>query len=271
MPELTGERPIEGATPDSLLALHAAGYRAVRERVGAGRLLDVGCGEGFDSTSFLDGSRNVLGVDYELGALRRAVERFGTAGFRCVQSDAARLGLATGTVDWLCSSHLVEHFDDPSHHVSEAARVLATTGTAFFLTPNETADFENPFHVHPFGPDGLTDLLGEHFRDVALLGLDGSPRVKQDFMQRRNRAQKILALDFLELRRRVPRSWYVGAYTRLLPLTYRLVARKDTGGTTGITADDFFVTESIDDTTLVLFAIARDPVRSQAGTAGTAS
>jgi hypothetical protein len=31
--KLTGERPIEGKTPDSLLALHAAGYREVRERL----------------------------------------------------------------------------------------------------------------------------------------------------------------------------------------------------------------------------------------------
>ena len=39
--KLTGERPIEGQTPDSLLALHAAGYREVRARVGAGRMLVI--------------------------------------------------------------------------------------------------------------------------------------------------------------------------------------------------------------------------------------
>ena len=31
---LTGERPMEGVTPDSLLALHAAGYRTIIERLG---------------------------------------------------------------------------------------------------------------------------------------------------------------------------------------------------------------------------------------------
>ena len=34
MARLTGERPMEGATPDSLLAFHAAGYREMRERLG---------------------------------------------------------------------------------------------------------------------------------------------------------------------------------------------------------------------------------------------
>ena len=33
---LTGERPMAGATPDSLLALHDAGYREVAARLGAG-------------------------------------------------------------------------------------------------------------------------------------------------------------------------------------------------------------------------------------------
>jgi len=45
MADLTGERPLPGRTPDSLLAFHVAGYREVRSRLGQGRLLDVGCGE----------------------------------------------------------------------------------------------------------------------------------------------------------------------------------------------------------------------------------
>ena len=41
---LTGERPQQGVTPDSLLALHEAGYRAVLDRIGQGRILDLGRG-----------------------------------------------------------------------------------------------------------------------------------------------------------------------------------------------------------------------------------
>ena len=42
--KLTGERPMEGRTPDSLLALHEAGYREVAALLGTGTVLDVGCG-----------------------------------------------------------------------------------------------------------------------------------------------------------------------------------------------------------------------------------
>jgi hypothetical protein len=39
---LTGERPMEKATPDSLLAFHDAGYREMAARLGPGTVLDIG-------------------------------------------------------------------------------------------------------------------------------------------------------------------------------------------------------------------------------------
>jgi hypothetical protein len=87
--------------------------------------------------------------------------------------------------------------------------------------------------------------------------------VKADFHRRRAKASKILALDVFDLRHRMPRSWYIGLYTRVLPVAYRLMARRQTGGSSGITASDFAVTELVDDTTLVLFAVANRPRRAR--------
>jgi SAM-dependent methyltransferase len=259
---LTGERPQQGVTPDSLLALHAAGYRAVIERLGPGRLLDVGCGQGFESVGFVAPGRTVVGVDYSAEATETAAARFGGSGLGVARMDALTLGLGGGTFQAVCSSHLIEHFERPAEHVAELARVVADDGAAFFLTPNEPADFENPFHVHLFGRTELRQLLETYFDDVWLGGVDAVDPVKEDFAARRLRANKVLALDVFDLRHRLPKSWYVGAYTRLLPIAYRLIARNDTGGTTGITADDWFVTEDLDDSTLVLFAVARRPRRA---------
>jgi len=139
--------------------------------------------------------------------------------------------------------------------------VLSDDGTAFFVTPNEPADFENPFHICLFGPEELRVLLSRFFEDVEVLGLDATPRVKEDFARRRAKATKVLALDVLDLRHRVPRSWYIALYTRVLPLAYRLMARQGTGGSSGISATDFFVTDRVDDSTLVLFAVAGRPRR----------
>ncbi len=68
---------------------------------------------------------------------------------RTAASDGARIAVRTGSVDWVCSSHLIEHFVEPEGHVAESARVLDDDGAAFFITPNAPADFENPYHVLP--------------------------------------------------------------------------------------------------------------------------
>ncbi len=261
MAKLTGERPLVGITPDSLLALHAAGYRAVRERLGPGRMLDVGCGQGFESALFAAADRPVVGVDYSFEAAREATARHGSEGLRVAQSDARRLSLGTGTFDWVCSSHLIEHFPDAEAHTDELARVLAPQGKAFVITPNAPADFENPFHIRLFRRAELVAVLQRAFDDVWVGGIDAVPRVKEDFRLRREKAAKVLKLDVFDLRHKIPHSWYVGAYTRALPLAYRFMAKSDTGGGTGITDDDFFVTEDVDDTTLVLLAVAGKPRR----------
>ncbi len=261
---LTGERPQEGVTPDSLLALHEAGYRAVLERMGGGRVLDVGCGQGFESVRFLAPGRRVVGADYSGEAVATASARYGPDGLVVTQTDAGRLAFAGGSFDAACSSHLIEHFTDPEPHVAELARVIADDGAVFVLTPNEPADFENPFHLHLFDRHELRAMLERHFDDVWLGGVDAAPHVKADFAARRAKAAKLLRLDVLDVRHRMPHSWYVWTYTHLLPLAYKLVARDDSGGSTGITADDWFVAEDPDDTTLVLFAVARRPRRPAA-------
>ena len=153
---LTGERPIEGKTPESLLALHAAGYREVLARVGPGAMLDLGCGLGDGSARFLGRGRRVTGVDYDPATAAQAARRH--PGLVTTCSDAAALALRGGSFDWACSSHLIEHFHEPERHVAEVSRVLADHGVAFFITPNAPADFENPYHVHLFEPDDLESL-----------------------------------------------------------------------------------------------------------------
>jgi SAM-dependent methyltransferase len=254
-------------TPDSLLALHEAGYRAVLDHIGDGRILDVGCGQGFESARFLSPDRQVVGADYSSEAVSAAASRYAPDGLRVAQMNALDLGFARGSFDGACSSHLIEHFTDPEPHVAELARVVKDDGVVCILTPNEPADFENPFHLHLFGRLELRAMLERHFDDVWLGGVDASPHVKADFAARRIKAGKLLRLDVLDLRHRIPHRWYVWAYTRLLPLAYKLVARGDAGGLTGITAEDWFVTEELDDTTLVLFAVARSPKAARTATA----
>src|SRR5262249_9814734 len=124
--KLTGERPMAGATPDSLLAFHAAGYPEVGARLGAGPRLGIGCGVGTETAALNAPDRFVLGVDYDAATAMSAASEWGPGGrrgadIRFAAMDGARLGLRSRSVDWACSSHIIEHFTAPELHVAELA------------------------------------------------------------------------------------------------------------------------------------------------------
>ncbi len=166
----------------------------------------------------------------------------------------------------MVSSHIIEHFTNPALHVAELARVLKPGGTAFVITPNAPADFENPFHVYLFEAAHLTSMLSLFFEDVTCLGLEGDDALHADFAGRRESGEKLLKLDVLKLRQRMPRRAYVWSYEHLLPVVYKVLGSEKTGIGSGLTEDNFFTTEHITDTTPGLFAIASRP-RAQAGAA----
>ncbi len=267
--KLTGERPMQGETPDSLLALHAAGYREVRARMGTGRFLDVGCGLGDESVGFTGPDRFVVGVDYDAETAAAATQVHGAEGFRAVCSDGSAIGVAPNTFDDVCSSHLIEHFVEPEHHVREVSRVLSTGGKAYFLTPNKPADFENPYHVYLFDPEDLQEMLSRHFGSVKLYGLDASADAKADFEKRREMAQKLLRLDPLGIRHKLPRKAFVWLHATGRRVAYRYTNTEQVGGQSGITEHDFFLTEEIDPSTLVLFAVCEDPIQDSESASGS--
>src|SRR3954447_19535983 len=259
MAKLTGERPMAGATPDSLLAFHDAGYREMAERIGPGIVLDVGCGVG-DQTARLSGlGRLVIGVDYDAQTTIDAAREWEPRGMRFAAMDGARIAARARSIDWVCSSHIIEHFRAPEQHAAELARVATADGAALVITPNRPADFENPFHVSLFEADELESLLALFFDDVTVLGLEGSRELHADFAQRRASGERLLRLDPFKLRQKVPRRWDVWGYERVLPVVYRALGSSRTGIGSGLDESHFFLTDEITPTTPGLFAVARRP------------
>jgi ubiquinone/menaquinone biosynthesis C-methylase UbiE len=252
---------MEGSTPDSLLALHDAGYREVVARLGPGLVVDVGCGVGAQTKRLVSPSRTVLGVDYSSATAVEAGHNFGTDQLRFAGMDGSRIGLRDGAVDAVVSSHIIEHFVNPERHVAEIARVLGDDGTAYVITPNAPADFENPFHVYLFDPPQLASMLRLFFHDVEVIGLEGDDVLRADFAARRTSGEKLLKLDPFKLRHKFGRRAYIWAYENALPRVYKLLGSGKSGVGSGIDESHFFAASEITDTTPVLFAVARGPRR----------
>jgi SAM-dependent methyltransferase len=260
---MTGERPVEQVTPDSVIAIHDAGYREVEKRLSDGIVVDLGSGEGFETVKFCGPNRKVIGIDYDQIAARSALSKWKTRGLNMFRMDCAKLGFRSGSVDYACSSHIIEHFREPALHVAEVARILKKEGTGFFLTPNKPTDFENPFHVYLFEKDDLTRMLSEYFEDVWVGALDCTTTVKDEIASRRSKAQKIYNLDKFNLRNRMPRSWWILFYSKLLPLGQKIIYRQSMGGNTGIDDSHFFVSEEVDSTMPILFGVVSKSKMSQ--------
>jgi len=238
------------------VALHDAGYREIVERLNDGVIVDIGCGVG-DETGRLTGpGRTVVGVDYSWEAAHSATSH----SVKATCADGSVLPLRGGSAQVVCSSHIIEHFVDPTDHVVEMARITAAEGTALVITPNAPADFENPFHVHLFTADSLHKMLSRHFAEVEVFGLDGDAEVRADFAARRRTGAKLLALDVFNLRHRLPRGMFVALHSFGRRLVYPFTNRRE-HGKPPISADRFSIVRHIDNDTLVLFAVARKPIR----------
>lgn len=129
-------------------------------------ILDVGCGDGFATA--VAQSRNpghrIAGLDWSAGSLKQASER----GVRVLRGgiDQPGLPIATGSVDVVIMSELIEHLVDTDFAIEEAHRVLKPGGSLLLSTPNLAAWYNR-----------LLLLLGVQpvFSEVSLRSVFGRP------------------------------------------------------------------------------------------------
>lgn len=255
-PDFTGERLHEGDALFSLdLARHQAAYEFARRRLPDGWALDVGCGAGYGAASLAGGGHRIVGADRVPPDLASRVPDAHYA-----RADAERLPFAPGSFGLVLSFQVIEHLEDPTAYLEAIADALHPEGTALLTTPNRlTSTGVNPFHVHEYVADELAERLRGHFAEVEVRGVGATPAVQRTYDARNRRIRRIVRLDPLDLRRRLPLPWV----ERLFAAFAVLVRRRERGGDTGPTASwrDFPVGPA-DAACLDLLAVCRRPRRS---------
>jgi len=249
----TGERLHEG---DELfqvdLARHRAAYEFARPWAANATLLDLGCGSGYGSASLAADASRLVGVDR---VRPDAVFRHGRAAF--VRADLCQVPLAPESFDLVLSFQVIEHLRDPAPYLDEMARVVRRDGTVLVTTPNRlTSDGMNPFHVHEYEADELTDRLRAHFDEVEMHGVGASPEAARYLEARLRRLRLVARLDPLRVRDRLPRGLVEWLFGRLAPVVRRSMQRS--GELPRVTVDDFPVGPAAPDC-VDLLAICRGP------------
>lgn len=102
------------------------------DRLGsAGRVLDLGTGEGQVARALAAAGTAVVGVDPFAEQIRLAAARAGGPAY--VRGEAAALGLGDRTVDGAVACLVFEHIDDVDAAITEVARVLRPGGRFLLL------------------------------------------------------------------------------------------------------------------------------------------
>ena len=135
--------------------------------VGAGRLLDVGCGPGGNLAVFQEQGWDVYGIEFSQAAVAQARARVGD------RIHAGTLDTAPykdETFDVIFLSHSLEHFFSPSETLTRLRQLLAPHGQVVIAVPNADSlearlfgpswvPWDPPRHLYHFTPATLRRLL----------------------------------------------------------------------------------------------------------------
>lgn len=212
-----------------------------------GSVLDLGCGTGHAAHLF--GDRWAVGLDFNHDALAHQDRP-------TVRADLRRVPLSDGAFDAVVCLHAIEHVPDPERVASECARLTAPGGRAVIATPNRLTfvrpdEIIDPYHEIEFDAGQLRAVCAPWFATVEMYGVFGSERYMEFFRRERRKLDLLLQLDFLRLRRLVPRKLRQQLYDTALTRG----RRSEDALASSIGLEDFSVGDTGLEACLDLFAV----------------
>lgn len=189
---LTGERTLPGIAEENYwFRRHQAAYEFLAGllaagTVEAGRLLEVGAGEGYGA-ALLANLAPVCALDYDPAAVAHLASSY--PGLPAVRANLAALPVADAALATVVSLQVIEHVWDHRQFLAECRRVLRPGGWLVLSTPNRLTFSPgagpddrptNPFHTHEFTAAELAGLARSAGFDRPLLyGLANGPRLDE--------------------------------------------------------------------------------------------
>jgi SAM-dependent methyltransferase len=177
---LTGERTVPDVPDENYwFRRHEIAYRFALAHV-RGRVLEVGCGEGYGTALLASVAERIVGVDYDTATVAHAAATYPQVRF--VRGNLAALPVATHAVDTLATLQVIEHVWNHPEFVGECRRVLRPGGLLLVTTPNRLTfspgldEPVNPFHTKEFTAAELVALVEKcGFETTAVYGLHAGP------------------------------------------------------------------------------------------------
>jgi SAM-dependent methyltransferase len=153
----------------------------VEQLRGAGRVLDIGCGEGQVARHLATIGIDVIGLDPSRPQLEVARERAGGPYF--ARATATRLPIATGSIDAALACLSFEHVEDLTAAVREIARVLVSDGRLLLLIGHPLLQAPGSGWIDDKILDERYWRIGEYLREHSVID-EVAPGVAFEFIHR---------------------------------------------------------------------------------------
>ena len=188
---------------------HVMAYQIALDRVEAGwKVVEIGHGDGY-GLNMLAQKVDIVGLDIDPSIVEYARKKYGKQYFQ--QYDGEHIPYDDHTFDAACMFQVIEHVVDDVTLMAEIRRVLKPGGFAILTTPNRVLRVpygEKPWnieHVREYYPEELEGVLKQAgYKQVEILGIDGSDEYRTVELRRVARARKLRRLDPFRWRRFMP-------------------------------------------------------------------
>lgn len=184
----TGERAVEGNTPQRIWLDHIARYQFTAKRIENKRVLDIACGTGYGSKILYDaGAKEIIGIDISKETIGFASAKYKEYPLVFQDGDITEIKYDNNYFDVIACFETIEHVLNQEKALLELRRVLRPDGLLIISSPNRTATSpnklmsdppDNSFHTIEYSTNEFIDFLENYF---VVLEIWGQRRLKKFF------------------------------------------------------------------------------------------
>jgi len=183
----TGERVVEGGTPERIWLDHVARYEFANEFAKGKCVLDIACGTGYGSIVLCrSGAKEVIGVDISDEAINFARAEYRMNGLEYRVGDVLDINFPQNYFDVITCFETIEHVRSQEKAFAELHRVLKPEGLLIISSPNRKLTSPgrsindhpaNPFHTTEYSTSEFISVLKKYFEILEVYGQRGRSKL----------------------------------------------------------------------------------------------
>ncbi|MCO6161315.1 bifunctional 2-polyprenyl-6-hydroxyphenol methylase/3-demethylubiquinol 3-O-methyltransferase UbiG [Flavobacterium sp. NRK F7] len=223
------------------------GYYSAKEYI-HGNVLEIGCGIGRGLEIVVKKGTTYTGIDKNKKLIEEQIQNFPENSF-IHGTVPPLLEIENERFDTVISFHVIEHIEKDDLFLEEIYRVLKPNGTLILSTPNKNKTItKNPWHIREYTDLELLQLFSStQFKLISKKGISGNEKVNHYFQMNTKTTQKIIKLDFLNLRNHLPSSLFKIVYEFFNRINRFLLMKKNPEICLSISNTDFILTDDTKD------------------------